>query len=431
MTANQIRIAPAIRLSHIRTDRFKTGILTITLTAPLNRANFAHNQLLPALLRRGTVRYPDMAALNLRLDELYASAVEIRSNRFGNNLSLVFTAEVLDQRYVPESVDILAGVLEVMAEMLLHPKKTDDGFDAALLAQERRFAVDAIRSVINNTRAYGLTRLRELMHRDNRDFPTMEESMDDLSLITPGSLSDYHKNLLVSSPLEFFYVGSLSGEEVAKKISTAFGEWKGSSSHCLQELIPEPSAGYCSKTEVMPVSQGKLSMGFRTGVCAKDHRLPAMLMLNELLGGSAASKLFVHVREELSLCYYCSSAYNKNNGILTVSAGIENKNRTVAQRAILSQLSEIQAGNITDAEWNAARTSLEHSYRQIYDNPLDLQSFYGNRLLFGITQTVEEMKEAVASVTPLDVITLAGQIQCDTVFYVEGTAQAEEEADDE
>ena len=119
---------------------------------------------------------------------------------------------------------------------------------------------------------------------------------------------------------------------------------------------------------------------------------------------------------------------------MTVSAGIENKNRERAQAAILQQMEDLRQGIISDTEWHAARTSLENAYRQSYDNPFELQSFYGNRILFGIDGTIEETRQKIAAVTREDVIALAKTIQCDTVFYIEGTRQdpvGEEDFDDE
>ncbi len=430
MTVQQIRVAENIRLSHMKTDRFKTGILTLTLTLPLSREHSAYNQLLPALLRRGTEQFPDMAAINRRLDELYASCVEIRSSRFGKNLSLVFTAEMLDPLYVSDSTDVAGGVIDLIADMLLRPKKTDGIFERATVEQEIRFATDMLRSEINNTRSYALIRLAEMMYRADRDFPTLQQTIEDLSKIDGASLAEYHQALLRGSPLEIFYVGSLSPEKLTEKILASFGSWQGASSHRLKLPTAERSAGYLTKTEPMPVSQGKLAMGFRTGVSATDPRLYTMLMLNELFGASPASKLFLHVREEMSLCYYCSSSYNKNSGIMTVSAGIENRNRAKAEAAILHQLKEIQQGHINDNEWNAARTALENTYRQSYDNPYELQSFYGHRILFGMKDTIEDARRKLSTVTREEVITLARSIECDTVFFIEGTRTGDESEED-
>lgn len=427
MTVKQIRIADNIRLSHIQTNKFKTGVLTLTLTLPLSKENLALGQILPAVLRRGTERFSDMASIHRRLDELYAATVEIRCHRLGSNLLLSFSSEILDPAYIPDGEDVLNGVMDVIAQMLLHPKLEGNAFPQKDVSQEIRFACDSLHAEINNTRSYAMIRLSELMHREDACHPTLAQLEEGIRAIDGVSLYRFYRSVLTASPLEVFYVGSATPETLADRLLSNFRSWEGAASHTLRLPVAEQSAGFLSKTEQMPVSQGKLSMGFRTGVCSSDEGCAAMIVLNELLGGSPASKLFMQVREGMSLCYYCSSAYHKHSGILTVSAGIDPKNRDLTEKAILDQLNALKEGRISEAEWHAAKTSLENIYRQMYDNPFELQVFYGNRILFSMDETVESSRQRIARVTREEVVALAQQIVYDTVFFIEGTQSGSEE----
>lgn len=435
MILHTIPITNALRLSHIQTDRFKTGVLTFTLLLPTTRENMILNTLLPGILRRGTVRYPDMAALNRRLDELYASCVEIRTARIGKNLALVFTAELLDDAYATDGTSILDGVVEVIAQMLLFPRMEGGIFDSATVEQEKRFERDALRATINNTRAYASARLSELMFREDETVLTLKEREAALEEITAQGLTDYYLRVVATAPMDIFYVGTLSSERVTTSVEKYFGNRRTAQPPKL--LLPEAvaSSGYLRVTEPMPVSQGKLAMGFRTGAVTngKTSDSYAARMLNELFGGSPASKLFMNVRERMSLCYYCSSSYSPHTGVITVSSGIDSANFALAEEAILAQLEDIRVGRISEAEFRAARVSLENAYQTIYDNPFDLQTFYGTRILFGISETVEDCRARLLAVTPEQVIRLAEGVLCDTVFFVEGTRTSsyEEECDDE
>ena len=114
-----------------------------------------------------------------------------------------------------------------------------------------------------------------------------------------------------------------------------------------------------------------------------------------------------------------------------VSSGIEVKNRDRVRQAILSQFQSIQEGCVTATEFEAARRSLENCYRQIYDSPLDLSSFYGSRRFFGLSESVEKCREAIARVTLAEVLDLSQRVVCDTEFFVEGTAAGKEVDDDD
>ncbi len=435
MTLQKTRVTEHIRLSCIRTDRFKTGVLTLTLTLPKTKKNAAANPVLAGVMRRGTEKYPDMAAINRRLDDLYAACIEIRSGTVGNNLSLVFTAEMLDESFVPDGTPVTDGVIEMLAELLLHPRMQNGYFDGNYVKQEIRFAADSVRSEINNTRSYAAIRLRELMHREDPEYPTLKSLEKDILSLTPEELTNYYHCLLTHSKLDAFYVGSLSIDTVQDKLARFFGSvWKPTDAYLPRFPKADPPLPYHALTEPMSVAQGKLAMGFRVGVCMKHDgdAVYAAILLNELFGGSPASKLFLNVREKMSLCYYCASSYNPHTGNLTVSAGIEPKKRKIAEKAILDQMEALRRGEITEAELHAARISLENSYRQIYDNPFELQAFYGIRSLLGITDSIETSRQKLCAVTVDEVITLAKQTVCDTVFFIEGTkTNSEEEFDDE
>lgn len=59
MEYTRAEIINGVWLTHIRSDKFKTACLSITLLTQLQRESAAMNALLPLVLRRGTARYTD------------------------------------------------------------------------------------------------------------------------------------------------------------------------------------------------------------------------------------------------------------------------------------------------------------------------------------------------------------------------------------
>jgi predicted Zn-dependent peptidase len=177
----------------------------------------------------------------------------------------------------------------------------------------------------------------------------------------------------------------------------------------------------------MPVSQGKLTLGFSTGISVKkgDRSFYIATMLNEILGGSASSKLFLNVREKLSLCYYCSSSFSGYSGVILVSSGFDIKNYEIARKAILEQIEDIKQGHISDTELAAAQRSLSSSYRQIFDSPFELQSYFSTRALFDLEDSIENTTSNLLSVTKEEIIQLASNIKLIASYFVEGTLSAE------
>ena len=174
-------------------------------------------------------------------------------------------------------------------------------------------------------------------------------------------------------------------------------------------------------TEEMDVTQGKLSMGFR---CQSDD-VPAMILANLIFGGSSNSKLFLNVREKLSLCYYASSSYARSKKLLTVSSGIETKDYQRAYDEILHQLSQVQQGNWEEWEFTGSKSTMLNALRSMDDSQGALENYYLGQAATGLSDSPQEMMEAITAVTPQRVQEAARTIALDTVYFLKGKEDAE------
>ena len=64
----RLEIAPEVNLDYVRSDKFKTGTLSVQLITPINEKTASFGALLPSVLRRGTMSHPDMRSLSTALD---------------------------------------------------------------------------------------------------------------------------------------------------------------------------------------------------------------------------------------------------------------------------------------------------------------------------------------------------------------------------
>ena len=162
--------------------------------------------------------------------------------------------------------------------------------------------------------------------------------------------------------------------------------------------------------EAMDVTQGKLAMGFRTGgLTCWEEEYPAMAMCNAVFGGTTLSKLFMNVREKLSLCYYASSTLEKMKGLILVSSGIEFDKFQQARDEILHQLEEIRQGNMEDWELEGTRRTMIGAHLAT----LDVQ----DRQEAGIEELVAQLEQ----VTREQVAQAAQKLELDTIYFLKGT----------
>ena len=169
-------------------------------------------------------------------------------------------------------------------------------------------------------------------------------------------------------------------------------------------------------TEEMDVAQGKLCIGCRTG----SMDAPATMLMNAMFGGAATSKLFVNVREKLSLCYYAGSVYHRLKGLVTISSGIEPDSYERAVEEILGQLEALKRGEWEDWELEGAKQSLLSGLRSMEDSAGALEDFVMGQAVSGGEETVQGLINAIRAVTPERIRQAAGEVRLDTIYFLTG-----------
>jgi predicted Zn-dependent peptidase len=172
-------------------------------------------------------------------------------------------------------------------------------------------------------------------------------------------------------------------------------------------------------TEHQELKQGKLVLGFRTGVGEGEEGYDALRVFNCVFGSGTQSKLFMNVREKLSLCYHCSSRiYAK--GVMMVTSGIAPANYDKARNEILAQLDEVKKGNITDEEMDSAKKRIRNSMLSVGDSPEALHAWYANNNIFGTTYTPDDIIAKTECITKEEVAEAAKKITLDTEYFLCG-----------
>ena len=422
MEMTRKQLADGVYLTYLPARKFKTSILSAQFVTPLRQDTASAYALLPAVLRRGTVTYPDMGSLEAQLDKLYGARVDYTIRKKGENQCVGFVASCIDDSFVPGGEKLLESVANLLGELICDPITERGRFVPTYFETEKTNLIDAIRSLINDKRDYADSRLlREMCAGEAYAVPRLgdEAGAEKLQL---RKLYAQYGELIATSRLELIYCGSASMERVERALHAAF-------STLPRETIRETAAVRPHKgrqevlyvTDHLDVTQGKLGMGFSCG----SSDTAALLMGNTLFGGSSNSKLFMNVREKLSLCYYASSLYHRQKGLITVSSGIEFDNYQKAFDEIMAQLSAVQNGDLEDWELEGARSTLLNAYSSMNDSQGKLENFYLGQAATGQHETPEELAEQVRNVTPERIFRAMQTVELDTVYFLQGKETAE------
>ena len=417
------QLMPGVYLRVIHTNKFKSAYLSVTFLSKLKAETAAINSLVPYVLRRGTENHPDMESISAALDELYGGAIEPAVRKKGETQCVGFVASFLDDAYTLEGEQILEPAAKLLGELLLHPRTEGGRFCQDYFDGERTNLIDRIRGQINDKRTYASLRLKQLMCGEEAYGVDLWGDEESAAAITNQALWQRYEQLLSSCEVEVYYCGSADPERVERAMRDALSglprseELEETDCEIRLTVGDEPQV----VEEAMDVTQGKLAMGFRTGgMTVWEEDFPALVMLNAVFGGTSLSKLFMNVREKLSLCYYASSALEKMKGILVVSSGIEFDKYQQARDEILAQLEAICRGEMEEWELEGARRTIMTAYMTTLDSQSRQEDYWLGQSVAGVEEGLEEFAGRIEQVTREQVVEAAKKLELDTIYFLKG-----------
>ena len=406
-------LLPGVTFRVFRDSRFKQGCLSFQMIRAMKAEEASLNAILPAVLLRGTRHHRDLRSITEYLDSLYGASVGTLVRRVGDRQTVGLYCGFMDDRFALPGDEVLAPMLAFLEELLLEPLVESDGFLPEIVDSEKKNLIATIESELNDKRAYAMGRLlRTMCREDSFGLPRLGKK-EDVAAIESRGLYAHYRKILEESPIEVFYVGSGDPEMIAQALKNILSKVDRKPGEMPPQIPFVPGAG-SRVTETMDVTQGKLCMGFSTPITNRSPEFPAMQLLNTLFGAGMTSKLFMNVREKLSLCYSVGSGYYSTKGILTVSAGIDFDKELQTREEILRQLDACRAGDITEEELNSARAALLSSLRGTHDSPGAIEGYYATGALSGMSMTPGEYMQALEAVTREQVVAAANTLQLHT-----------------
>ena len=412
-----LTLHPGVTLRCLRDDRFKQSCLSLQLVRPMCREEAAMNALLPAVLLRGCRQYPDLRSITLRLDDLYGASVSALVRRIGDYQTTGLFCAFMEDRFALEGDRILAPMMELLGQLLLDPVTENGVFSEDFIRSEKKNLISTIESERNDKRAYAAGQLMRTMCRnDSFGVPRLGDK-EGVEAIQADILFEHYWKILRESPVELFYVGSAAAETVAELLRPLFA---GGQREALPAQTPFHTCEGIHSSEEMDVTQAKLCMGFITPITNKSPEFATMQVFNVLYGAGMTSKLFMNVRERLSLCYAIGSGYHGSKGILTVSAGIDTDKEALTRQEILAQLEACRTGDFTAQELEASKEAILSSIRSVHDSPGAIESYYSTSALSGARLTLQEYRAAVEATTAEEVARAARSVSLHSSFILKG-----------
>lgn len=412
-----IKLSERVRIRCIGSDKFTVGRISITMLLPLNKETVASNAMLPFILKRSTKSHPTFIEFNRKLSMLFGASISADVKKIGDYQALTLSAAGIDDKYSIDDINITEEITKLLIEVLFNPNINDGAFPKSDIDQEKRELIDVLDSEINDKRTYAKNRAVELMCNSEPYGLNCLGTKSQINAITSKDLVEALDRAINQAKIEVFVLGLSNPDAAINTIKSAF-VGVDNKNITFNQNNPIISSSVKHYEDKLKVSQAKLVMGFRVNTALTDDEIVSTTLMSVIFGGSPNSKLFMNVREKLSLCYYCSANYIKNKGIMLVQSGVEHSNIKKAEIEICNQLESIKSGDISDDEIKAAKLSILNMLGTISDGITSLESYYILQMLDKTLLSPDEYAELIKGVTRDRIIDAAKKIKLDTVYVL-------------
>ena len=416
---NREQLAEGVFFSSVRDDKFRHNSISVNFIVPLEEETASCTAVIPFLLRRGSKSCPDFTRLEQALCNLYGAALSSDVTRSGEYQILSSSITFVDDQYTLNEEKISGQCAKLLGDMVLEPNITDGAFPQEDFQLERQNLIDTIEAEINEKRTYAINQCMALMNEGTPLAISKYGTVEQAKKLTSQMAAARYAQIVDTARVEIMFVGC-GDPTLAKEQFRQL--WQERQRHP-RLYTPSPAVERASQVKEgkkeMEIAQSKMVLGFRTGSIQGRQERTAMKLMSALYGGTPFSRLFIHVREKLSLCYYCAARFDAATGIMMVDIGLEKDNKEQAKDEILRQLSLVSQGDFDGEELENTKLAYINSLKSVGDSLAAIESWYLMQILwYEQPASPEEDVEAVRAITREQVIKAAGQVTLDTVYFL-------------
>ncbi|MGH7942448.1 MAG: M16 family metallopeptidase [Limisphaerales bacterium] len=301
-------------------------------------ANNGITRLLSNMLLKGTAR---------RSAEKVATEIESiggHMDSYGGNQSLGVNAEVL-------SADFAVG-LDLVSDVLLNP-----AFPANELEREREIQIASIAARRDDLLKSASVAMRRALFGEagfGLDPLGAEESVKRISAM---DLRAFHRKLVVPNNCVLAIYGDIDIATAKGAVERAFGGWK--RGDAVKVAAPAPKMPASNRVaESRDKKQAVLVIGFH-GSTIHDNDHYALELIHEACS-DLGSRLFLRVREQLGLAYYCGSQNFAGiaPGYFAFYTGTEPSKAEQVESELLKEAELLRTEGLTEEELKRAKAKI-------------------------------------------------------------------------
>jgi zinc protease len=285
-----------------------------------------------------------------------------------------------------------SDVLKLMADMVLNPT-----FPEKELALYKQNTVENLKFQRSQPGFLADEQVSRILY-GKHPYAVVSPTEADIQKITREKLAAFHKQIFVPNNATLIVVGDVNRDELLKELETLFGNWQRGT--VAETKFPAPPA----RSEVtMTIVDRKGSA--QSNIVISNLAIPRnhpdyfpVLVMNQILGAGASSRLFMNLREEKGYTYGAYSSFDMKRlaGAFEATAEVRTPVTGDSLKEFFAEMKKIRDQEVSAAELADAKNFLTGVFpiraetqegltnlivaQQLYDLPADYLQTYRDKI---------------------------------------------------
>ena len=303
----------------------------------------------------------------------------------------------------------LSRGLRLFADVLTAP-----AFDLARVELAKLQTIEGIRRRQDQPQSIAGREFAKLLYGSEHPY-ARESTVESVSRITRDDLLAFHARTVHPNGIILGVTGDFDKTAMLAMLQEVFGGWKKGDVPAIVLPPIVADAARAEKTIVRFIGKGTSQTHLRTGhlsIKENDPDYPAMVLLNDILGGSSfRSRLFNDVRTKRGLAYSVGSSFRagvREQGVWAMRAETKVESTQEAISRLVANMEQLREQPVTDGELAEAKEAFVNSFVFSFASPSAIVGRLIGLEYDGLPKDfLQQLRDKVVQVTKDDLLAAA------------------------
>ncbi|QGH34583.1 insulinase family protein [Gracilibacillus salitolerans] len=299
--------------------------------------------------------------------------------------------------------------IEILADMLLHST-----FDQTEIEREKKVVLEEINMTEDTPDDIIHDLLAEAAYQQHPLAKPILGSKSTVNQLSQQDMFQYLQSQYIPENIVVSIAGNANYSFI-KTVEDTLSVERNSSLTSSREYSSKPGFYHKQISQTKETEQAHLCLGYE-GVGIENELEYAMLIVNNVLGGSMSSRLFQEIREKAGMAYSIFSYHSSfiDSGLLTIYAGTSKNQLYIVQDKIQHIVDQLRKYGLTNKEWENSKEQLKGLYMLSLESTNSKMSRNArNELLLQTHPSLDDIMKKIDKVRLDDVQHILNTLQSD------------------